>query len=467
MARCGCTPKCNCILNNGLCTNVTGDGSAAKPYVINIKTDNQTVFCTGAGLQAILNTQDTNTVDLSGDGTVGNPLKADVILTPDAQVPDPDALGTGNLIKLGPTGIYVSCEDIQDCVGSAIDIDTADCLEYDDATNTISIKICGEPNGIECVPAGDPNCPTGGLAVYPSSDPDNSLTFGTDNRLYAPSAAIVPGDCMVFTGAGTATDPFVISPQVAIEPNGLECIPGQGLAVIPSSDAGNQLKFGADQRLYVNACPLVQGGAQVLTGNTGPCFDLTGGDCGIPMVATLRLSDDTCQGLICGNDGLFVQNDLTNLPPDTELTQDFGPFGPFNGFIPFAPNGGIILVGPLCIDITNPSPCRDMVTKGVLTGFAETGRTGGRFRLAFDISAGGIGGPWFSVSQMGQSNPQPASRQTGNAIWSGNEVTIGPGGTRTLCFRIGFNANNPALPVVNGRVFAGSFTLSIQARWAK
>lgn len=467
MARCGCTPKCNCIINNGVCTKVTGDGSAAKPYVINIATDDQTIFCTGAGLQARLNTQDTNTVDLTGDGTPGNPLMADVILTPDGNVPDPDALGTGNLIKEIPGaggGIYVSCEDIQDCVGSAIDIDASDCLEYDDATNTISIKICGEPNGIECAPVGSVDCPTGGLLVKPSSDPDNSLTFGTDNRLYAPSAAILPGDCMTFTGAGTVADPFVISPQVAQEPNGLECIPGQGLAVIPSSDPGNNLVFGADQRLYINRCPLVQGGSQVLTGNTGPCFELQGGDCNVPMVATLRLSDDTCQGLICGNDGLYVQIDPTDLPPNPQITINIPPAGPFNGAIPA---DTIFIVPPTCITITNNSTCRFMLTDGILSGFAETGRTSGAFRLAFDINGNGNGiGPWFSVSQMGQANPQPASRQTANAIWTGDEIgAVAGGGTRSICVRVQFNATDPGQPVVNGRVFGGQLTLTLTGKW--
>jgi hypothetical protein len=425
------------------------------------------VFCTGNGLAATLNHLDTNTVDLSGTGTAGNPLQADVILTPDGNVPDTSGSGLGNLIKEGAPGIYVSCEDVQDCVGSAIDAITTDCLEYDDATNTISIAICAEPNGVECAPAGDPNCPAGGLLVIPSADANNSLTFGTDNRLFAPAAAILPGECMSFTGSGTQADPFVISPLIAPELNGVECIPGTGLAVIPSSDAGNQLVFGADQRLFVDSCPLVQPiTSQVLTGNTGPCFELVGGDCNVPMVATLRISDDVCQGLECRPEGLFVQVDQTELPPATTVTQNFGPAGPFNGSFLVA-NGGVDIVNAFCINITNPSPCRNMVTKGLLTGFAETGRTAGRFRLAFDISAGGIGGPWFSVSQMGQSTPEPASRWTADASWSGNEETILPGGSRQLCFRVKFYANNPALPVVNGRVFAGQYTLSIVSRWAE
>lgn len=258
MARCGCVEKCNCIILDGICTEVETTviegGTCASPtftFAINVLTDDETVTCGPNGLQTILTTLDTNTVDLSGTGTAGSPLQADVILTPDANVPDPDALGTGNLIKSLPGpggGIYVSCEDVQDCVGAAINqINTSDCLEYDDTTNTISVLICAEPNGLECAAAGDPACPAGGLLVTPSADANNALVFGTDNRLFVPGVAVTAGDCMSVAGTGVLGDPLTFSPQIAPEPNGVECIPGQGLAVIPSADAGNNLVFGGDQ----------------------------------------------------------------------------------------------------------------------------------------------------------------------------------------------------------------------------
>src|SRR5688572_7076169 len=151
MARCGCAPMCNCAMTAGACTTVTGDGNPDNPYKFEVTVDNASVFCTPAGLEARLFTIDTNTVDLTGDGTQANPLMADVILTPDGNVPDPDALGTGNLIKEIPGpggGIYVSCEDVQDCVGAAVSqLTVSDCLEYIDATNTITVRLCAAPNG--------------------------------------------------------------------------------------------------------------------------------------------------------------------------------------------------------------------------------------------------------------------------------------------------------------------------------
>lgn len=474
MARCGCVEKCSCVFKEGVCAEVeiqvTSDGGCISPtfsYGVNVQTDNQTVFCGPGGLNAVLTSQDTNTVDLSGTGTAASPLEAHVIRTPDANVPDPEALGTGNLIKELPGaggGIYVSCEDIQDCVGAAIDVNTADCLEYNDATNTIGILICAEPNGIECAPAGSPGCPTGGLLVSPSADVDNSLVFGTDGRLYAAAAAIAPGDCMVFTGAGTQADPFVMSPQIASEPNGIECVPGTGLLVTPSTDAGNRLTFGVDQRLFVNNCPIVNGGDQLLFGNVGPCFEFQGGDCGVPIVATLRISDDVCQGIQCRPDGLYVNVNDADAPPNPQITVNFGAFGPFNGNIPA---DTVFIVPPTCITITNNSNCRFMLSNGTLSGFADTGRDAGAFRLAFDIDANGDTlPPWFAVSQFGQANPMPASRQTANAIWSGDEIGVpAGGGTRSLCVRVQFNATDPGAPVVNGRVFSGQFTLSLVGRY--
>lgn len=470
MARCGCVEKCSCVFEEGICAEVeiqvTSDGGCISPtfsYGVNVITDNQTVFCGPNGLNAGLTHIDTNTIDLEGLGTAGSPLEAHVIRTADGSVPDTSGSGLGNLIKELPgigAGIYVSCEDVQDCVGAAIDAITTDCLEYDDATNTISIAICGEPNGIECAAAGDPACPAGGLLVTPSSDANNTLTFGTDGRLFAAAAAIAPGDCMIFTGSGTPGDPFVMTPQIAPELNGVECIPGVGLAVIPSSDALNGLTFGADQRLWANRCPLVVGGSQVLTGNAGPCFELVGGDdCVTPMLATLRLSDDPCQGLQCRADGLFVEHDPTNLPASVNTTQAVNNLGPFAGTTP----DFVVVQGPTCITITNPSTCKDMLVGSRLNGFAEIGRNTGEMRIQFAISeSGNPAGPYFTVSQVGQANPTPPSRQTGNALWTGTFFTVAPGASRSVCARISFRT----AAATNGRIFNAQYTLEMIGRWA-
>lgn len=480
MARCGCTPKCNCAFEGGVCTkiglSVTGGGGCDDPtvtYAVNILTDNATIVCGDNGLETNLTTVDTNTVDLEGDGSAGDPLEAHVIRTPDANVPG--ELGQGNLIKERPvtfpgpdTGIYVSCEDVQDCVGAAIDIMTTDCLNYDDVNNTISIAICGEPNGIECIPVGDAACPTGGLAVFPSSDANNTLDFGTDDRLYVPATAILPGECMTFTGTGTAGDPFVITPLIAPEQNGIECVPGTGLLVTPSADANNSLVFGGDTRLFINRCPLTVGASQVLTGNAGPCFEFIGGDCNVPMQATLRLSDDVCQGLFCGNDGLYVEVDQTPLPGIVQNVRNVGPFGPFNGTNnnPL-PGGsqGVIVDGPQCIQITNPSPCRPMQVFATLDGTADIGRTAGELRVRFEVDIiGGGAGPWFQISQVGTGAPNPAGRFSGNAAWDSDEPgIIGPGATATVCTRLTFRTINANA----ARIFNIQSTLTLVGRWSE
>lgn len=462
MARCGCAPMCNCAMTAGACTTITGSGNPDDPYKIEVLVDNASVFCTPAGLEARLFTIDTNTVDLTGDGTQANPLMADVILTPDGNVPDPDALGTGNLIKEIPGpggGIYVSCEDVQDCVGAAVSqLTVSDCLEYIDATNTITVRLCGAPNGLECLPVGDPDCPAGGLLVTPSSDPNNGLVYGADNRLFFSSPSIVPGDCVTITGSGIPGDPFVVSPQVAPELNGLECVPGQGLLVFPSADANNGLIFGTDQRLYVNRCPYLVGVSQLLIGNGGPCFELTGDGCNTPLVATMRISDDPCNGIVCLGDGLFVEADNTAIPDRVEQTQTTPPFpglGPFNG------TGNQVVDGPTCITITNPSPCRNLTTTAALLGFSDVGRQNGAMAANFEV-ADNPGGPWTVVARNGQAAPTPPSRHTQNTSFSGLEVTIPPGGNRQVCTRttVDFQGAN------TGRLFFSERTIRLSGRWA-
>lgn len=461
MAKCGCDVKCHCTVTAGSCVTVTGTGNgAADPYIVNAVVDGQTIFCTANGLEARLNTLDTNTVDLTGDGTAANPLKADVILTPDGQVPDPNALGTGNLIKLGPTGIYVSCEDVQDCVGAAVSmVNPVDCLVYNDVTNKIDVLLCAEPNGVECAQPGDvPGC-TSGLSVIPSSDANNGLMFGTDLRLFYDAPAIQAGDCITITGTGTTADPFVITPQVAPELNGLECIPGQGLLVTPSSDANNGLVFGTDQRLYVNSCPYQIGAAQILFGNNGPCFEFQGDGCNTPLVATLRVSTFLCNGVECRADGLYVQADNSPIPAPVRETRDTPPFpglGPFNGT-----NGLLVVDGPTCITINNPSPCRSLVTTVTVNGFTDVGRQSGSMSAQFEI-ADNPGGPWQTIHRNGMANPQPPSRQTQNASFQGRDVTIPPGGSRQICSRVtvSFAGAN------TGRLFFSEKTISLVGRWA-
>lgn len=296
MARCGCDPRCSCIVQvvDGDCVDfsISGSGNGADdPYVITgeILVDGDTVVCGPNGLQASINTLDTDSVDLEGDGSAADPLTAEVILTPDntgALAGTPN--GGENLINdLGP-GLYVSCEDVQDCVGAAVEIAAGDCLIYDDDANTISVQIAPEPNGVECT--------VNGLLVSPSADANNGLVFGTDDRLFV--IATVPFEVLdtpcinlTVTGTGNIGDPQVLSAVPTIDPNACNT-----LICGPAGLRATRTDFTAQ---------LIQPGPAPGAGS--PCFAIqeTPG-CPEQQLLTLALSDDPCQALECRADGLFV-----------------------------------------------------------------------------------------------------------------------------------------------------------------
>lgn len=90
MARCGCGDSCNCVVTGGTGTSVTGNGSAANPYVVS----------TDVNLDVV----DTDTVDLtlSGSGTVPDPftVEADVKISADVD----------NCLEPGTDGgLFVPC----------------------------------------------------------------------------------------------------------------------------------------------------------------------------------------------------------------------------------------------------------------------------------------------------------------------------------------------------------------------
>lgn len=453
MARCGCNPSCACLIIDGSCMDVKGIGTPSNPYVFDVQLAGTSLTCGANGLQRSLTSVDTNTVDISGDGSLANPLKMDVILTPDANVPDPEALGTGNLIgslpAVGTGGIYLSCEDVQDCVGAALaELLAGDCLIYDDATNAITVQICAEPNGVECVPAGDPNCPTGGLAVIPSTDPNNGLIIGTDGRLFTPPFQVTVGNCMQpLTQAGTPADPFILAPQVAPEPNGLECIPGVGLAVIPSSDPGNGLVFGTDNRLFVDNC-FNSLPTQLRVGEVGPCIETIGDGCTTPFQLIIRLSDDICQGLCCRPDGLFAFQNPTGVPIAQSLFSENWNAGPFNGTF-----NDTVVMAPRCMNVTNIGQCKTMLVNVNFSGVTHLRKNSGNFVVKFETSLNGPGGPWVTAVSAAALDPDPPSPQLTSAVYTLNgdvlqAFELAPGQVQQICYRIVVDG----FALVNGRI---------------
>ncbi|GAA2948175.1 hypothetical protein ACFPN0_15280 [Kitasatospora cinereorecta] len=161
-----------------------------------------------------------NTV--TGTGAAGDPyvVTTDVVL-------DPAPPGGGsNLLEAGPDGLYVECADVRTCFSAG------DGIDYDPATGEIAAQL--------------------------SADAGNSTVFGTDGGIYTPAGgtALQGADTntvdITVSGTGAAGDPYSVEADVIVapDPNGLEATP-TGLLVAPSADAGNQLEFGADGRLFV------------------------------------------------------------------------------------------------------------------------------------------------------------------------------------------------------------------------
>lgn len=149
MAKCGCTSSvCNCVVQAGDGVTVTGAGTAANPYVI------------AADQADAVTVEDTTSVDMT---KTGNVISSAIIRDPAAT----------NLLTVGPNGVAVLCESVQDCVGQGFD----DGLIYDDALNQYRVRL--------------------------STDPGNTTVFGTDGGVFSAPGAVVLG-CGLETGPGGA-----------------------------------------------------------------------------------------------------------------------------------------------------------------------------------------------------------------------------------------------------------------------
>lgn len=149
MARCGCaSSQCNCQVVAGDGITVTGNGNTGTPYVVS------------ADPADAVTVADTNSVNMT---MVGNVITSDVIRDPSPT----------NILQIGPNGVGVECEAVQDCVGQAM----GNALTYNDAANQYDVQI--------------------------STDPGNTVVLGTDNGIFSAPGAIVLG-CGLETGPGGA-----------------------------------------------------------------------------------------------------------------------------------------------------------------------------------------------------------------------------------------------------------------------
>jgi hypothetical protein len=140
---CGCggnaALECNCVLVPGTNTTITGTGNPEDPYVITAGT-------------AALTVTDTSTVDLTltGNGSAGTPYNVSgaVLLNPQAS----------NLLEITPTGLFVPCTAVQDCVAEAM----GPGLVWDAVNRLVMVRISTESGNQTLI------APDGG--VYTSFD---------------------------------------------------------------------------------------------------------------------------------------------------------------------------------------------------------------------------------------------------------------------------------------------------------
>ncbi|BBA98361.1 hypothetical protein RVR_4514 [Actinacidiphila reveromycinica] len=276
-----------------------GDGAAYDPDTgiitarVSGDAGNATTFGTDGGLftpapdaaePTALEAADSATVDteVTGTGTAADPyvVTSSVIL-------DPAPPGGGDqLIQSGPDGLSLECADVRGCFSAG------DGAGYDPDTGIITAR--------------------------PSTDAGNSVSYGTDGGLYAPTGGaadptvIEAGDSPTVdnevTGAGTAADPYVITSNVILDPAppgggdqliqsgpdglSLECADvrgcfsaGDGAAYDPdtgiitarvSADAGNATTFGTDGGLFTPAGGAAEPTALEVTDSDTVDLTLTG-----------------------------------------------------------------------------------------------------------------------------------------------------------------------------------------------
>lgn len=105
MARCGCSSSnCACVLEDGANTTVTGDGSAATPYQVNV-----------ASTGTFLEIDDSSTIDLAlaGDGTAGNPYVISASVIPQVSYETPQAADFTHAV-VAAAGVYEKITELAD-----------------------------------------------------------------------------------------------------------------------------------------------------------------------------------------------------------------------------------------------------------------------------------------------------------------------------------------------------------------
>lgn len=210
-----------------LTAGVTGQGHTGLTASIRISANagNQVtvnadgIYVAAATAETPLTTTSSNSITLTA-GVTGNGHTG---VTASLKV-DPAA---GNLITTSAAGVAVSCEDIQDCAANLFSTWT----NYNDVTNSITIA--------------------------PSTDAGNQFTLGTDGKPFskysfrvttganatvpAGGVSVMNGDALHFWSNSGITF-SVVAGSAIVQAD-----------ITVSSNAGNQLSFGSDGKLFVPA----------------------------------------------------------------------------------------------------------------------------------------------------------------------------------------------------------------------
>ena len=306
---------------------------------------------------------DSATVDL--ELTAGpNPyvLTASVILDPN---PPGDDTAGGNLIMEGPNGLYLTCEQIQDCIGEAVAA-TMDGITYSDATNALlvdvtDIDICGALIAQSCPlfsyssEGGTPiDVVAGDNLDFTSSD--DSLTIDTST---AGVIDLVSNCCpAVLPMAGTPADPDAPTEAEALA----TWTAGDGPIYVYY--VGNGTATDPDYTWFIDAAGNIM--------NT----ESPGG------LSRIELIDDDCRIQHTASDGTVTDWYNSEVDHGSEIItlpgfQDQGYAASSLIASPTTPAAGTMLVGPVAsASITNPSACRNMTVAIFTERNANTNATG-------------------------------------------------------------------------------------------
>src|SRR6188768_2563499 len=187
LARCGCSEGvCNCTIQAGPGTTITGSGTASSPYIVSA---DGAVDCT-----------DVRPCITSGDGASYNQATGVISARPSTDPGNAIAFGgDGGLYALGS-----DCATVRACLTEG------DGVDYNPVTGEIAAKvstdvgngiIIGSDGGLyatvscptvrACLSEGDGvdyDPGTGVIASKLSTDPGNTAVFGGDGGVYVPAA---------------------------------------------------------------------------------------------------------------------------------------------------------------------------------------------------------------------------------------------------------------------------------------